>query len=570
MKKILFTFVTILLPMLASADGIEIDGIYYNLGKSAKTAEVTYKKYENGDYSSDYSGNVIIPSEVVYHNETYSVTSIGNNAFYMCSGLTSVTIPESVTSIGYGAFSRCSGLITLTIPNSVTSLGSSAFIGCSGLTSVKVSGGLSFIEDNVFYGCSNLTSVNIPNSVSSIGEYAFYNCKSLNSITIPKNVTRIGESAFLNCWNLTSVQITDLAAWCRINFRNVDSNPLFYAHHIFLNGNEIEILYIPSTVTGIENYAFYNCKGLVSISIPSCVTRISKNAFLGCEGLTSVTIPGNVINIGEGSFAACENLTTVTIEEGVASIGKSAFYDCTALQSITIPNSVTTIGDYTFMNCSNLTSFTISNSITSIRDYAFYQCSNLTEITLGNSLETIYPYAFAACPKLADVYCYAEKVPIMTDIDDKPHTNAFDRSPIENATLHVPSASVNTYKAVEPWKNFKSIVALGGSTPEAPKCATPTISYVNGKLMFSCETEDVKYQYDYKSMGSGSANNVELEQTYIISVYATKEGYENSDVATKEIQLSSGSGSGIIGDVNGDGVVNAADVVKVVDIISGN
>lgn len=763
MKQVFLSILLMFMPMVASADGVEVDGIYYNFGRSAKTAEVTYKKYENGDYVSDYSGNVIIPSEVVYRNETYSITSIGNNAFYMCSGLNSVTIPESVTSIGYGAFKLCSGLTTLTIPNSVTSIGQSAFIGCSGLTSVKVSDGLTFIEENVFYGCTNLTSINIPNSVGSIGDYAFYNCKSLKTIAIPKNITRIGENAFKDCWGLTSVQITDLEAWCRINFRNVDSNPLFYAHHIFLNGDEIENLYIPSTVTGIENYAFYNCQGLVSISIPSSVTRISKNAFLGCYGLTSLTIPGNVINIGEGSFAACKNLTTVTIEEGVASIGKSAFYDCTALQSITIPNSVTDIWDYTFMYCSSLTSFTASNNIKSIRDHAFYQCGGLTEITLGSGLETIYPYAFAACSKLADVYCYAEKVPIMTDIDNQPHTNAFDgfdgSSPIENATLHVPAASIEAYKSTEPWSSFNEIVSLEEETPDYPKfiyeignesgwmtphalckiddrnayrgyyyldgefkfkpqedlndwngdweydgetigatgkitpnghtncpsvepgfyqilvdldemtyivsrietigicgsftgwsadvdmtydvknnvwladrivfdqddndfkfranhawdfnwggaddnlvfygpelhlaagsydfalslsyegnnkvsiipssqkCATPTIIYENGKVKFACETFGVsfKYKIEIEDATENEGDEFRLTGIYKVTVYATKAGCKDSDVATKEINIS-GTGSG---DLNGDGVINAADVVTLVNSIMG-
>ena len=183
----------------ASALKVEVDGIYYNLISSkGNVAEVT-----KGD--KKYEGDITIPSSINVNEEEYTVTSIGNDAFYRCSGLTSVTIPNSVKSIGELAFSRCSSLTSITIPNSVTSIGSSAFAYCSSLTSVTIPNSVKSIKAYTFYDCSGLTSVTIPNSVKSIGELAFYNCSGLTSVAIPDSVTSIGGWAFELCENIENV-----------------------------------------------------------------------------------------------------------------------------------------------------------------------------------------------------------------------------------------------------------------------------------------------------------------------------------------------------------------------------
>ena len=223
--------------------------------------------------------NTVIPN---------SVTSIGELAFLNCNSLTSVTIPNSVTSIRRGAFQNCSGLTSVSIGNSVTSIGERAFYGCSNLTSVTIPNSVTSIGDYAFYGCSGLTSVTIPNSVTSIGDYAFYGCSGLTSVTIGNSVTSIGKNAFSSCSGLTSVHITDLDAWCNISFGNYYANPLLYAHHLFLNGEEVKDLVIPNSVTSIGNFAFYGCSGLTSVTIPNSVTSIGNGAFSGCSGLTEV------------------------------------------------------------------------------------------------------------------------------------------------------------------------------------------------------------------------------------------------------------------------------------------
>ncbi len=234
MKKLLLFFIITLLPVLGNAQKL-IDGIYYNLNSSDKTAEVT-----RGDIK--YKNSVRIPTTITYNLVTYDVTKIGAFAFDNCKELTGVTIPNSVTSIGRYAFNYCSHIRNISIPDSVTSIG-----------------------DHAFYECSRLWSINIPQSVTSIGDYAFSGCS-----------------------NLTGVYITNLEAWCNIQFSNVSSSPLVYAHRLFINNKEVQDLVIPNSVTSIENYAFYGCSGLKSVIIPNSVTSIGFCAFKSCYGLADV------------------------------------------------------------------------------------------------------------------------------------------------------------------------------------------------------------------------------------------------------------------------------------------
>ena len=165
-----------------------------------------------------------------------------------------------------------------------------------------ISHSVTSIGERAFSGCSGLTSVTIPNNVTSIGQSAFAGCFGLTSVTIPNSVTSMGEWAFCYCSGLTSVHISDIAAWCNIDFDDCYSNPLYYAHHLYLNGEEVKDLVIPNSVTSIERGAFGGCSGLTSVTIPNSVTSIGDYAFYDCSGLTSVTIPNSVTSIGERAF----------------------------------------------------------------------------------------------------------------------------------------------------------------------------------------------------------------------------------------------------------------------------
>lgn len=291
---------------------------------------------------------------------------------------------------------------------------------------------------------------------------------------------------------------------------------------------------IPNSVTTIGNFAFGSCSGLTSITIPNSVLSLGDGAFSSCRGLTSITIPNSVTTIGGYAFAYCRGLTSVTIPNSVTSLEDGVFKECNSLTSITIPNSVTKIMSETFYNCTSLTSITIPNSVTKIGSSAFIGCSGLTSITFGSGIKEIYSKAFAECKNLENVYCYAEKVPNTS-------TNAFENSYVEYAKLHVPDASLAEYSNTDPWSQFGTKVGLSGGSTQ--KCKNPTISYGGKKLTFSCETEGVEYVYEIKDtdIKKGYDSEVSLAATYEISVYATKQGYDNSDVATATLVWGSAS-----------------------------
>ena len=313
------------------------------------------------DYNQSYNNRApwyrhrsLIETVVIQHG----VTSIGNNAFYDCSSLTSVTIPSSVTSIGEEAFYACKSLTSVTIPDSVTSIGKRAFMWCSALPSVTIPNSVTIIGKEAFSGCKSLTSVTIPNSVTSIANGVFVGCSSLAGVTIPSSVTSIGDEAFSGCKSLTSVTI-------------------------------------PNSVTSIGDEAFSYCTSLTNVTIPKSVTQIGFGAFSGSNAVITVasgnskycSVAGALYNkqkttlfypgmIKEGSFRIPNSVTT---------IANSAFKGCSALTGVTIPDSVTSIGNRTFWCCSALTSFTIPKSVTNIEEYAFGWCKSLADVYYGGT-----------------------------------------------------------------------------------------------------------------------------------------------------------------------------------------
>ena len=297
MKKLFLLFVAFVATTSLWAYDFKSGDLSYTI-TSDTTVEVTSDPYYN-------LTTAIIPSTVTYKRTTYSVTSIGNNAFQSCSPLTSITIPNSVTRIGSSAFYRCSSLTSITIPNSVTSIDGHAFAYCSSLTSVTIGNSVTSIGIAAFSGCS-LSSITIPNSVTTIGFGAF-KCPSLNSIFVESgNATYDSRN---NCNAIIQTATNTLIAGCK---------------------NTI----IPNSVTTIGFGAFRECSSLTSITIPESVTSINGDAFRVCSSLTSVTIPNSVTSIGEEAFYRCSSLNEVTLGTGLKTIGEKAFADCSKLQDV--------------------------------------------------------------------------------------------------------------------------------------------------------------------------------------------------------------------------------------------
>ena len=381
------------------------------------------------------------------------VTNIGENAFFWCDKITSVTIPNSVKSIGLSAFENCKALTGITIPNGAESIGEDAFQYCDSLKEVTIPGSVKSIGEGAFSGCSSLTGITIPQSVTSIGNWAFNGCSALKNITLSDGITNIGYQAFYNTgyYNADGEE------------SNWENNALYIGNYLIeadawklnngiLNG-EIPSEYIikPGTKTiadmaftdckgYIEYKDFENCVGLTSIKLPDGMVNIGNGVFDGCTKLASIEIPKSVKNIGNSAFSGCISLTGINVSEnntaycsengvlynkakteimrfpcqktdtsftipnGVTGIANGAFENCRNLTGITIPKGAKSIGDDVFSNCEGLTSITIPDGVTSIGSSAFYECIALTSAVIPNTVTSIGNNAFLNRNKLKDVY----------------------------------------------------------------------------------------------------------------------------------------------------------------------
>ena len=342
-----------------------VDGVTWTYTVSGGETSVGGGSTSSTAVPTSTTGAIAIPSSL----GGKPVTSIGNSAFYGCTNLTSVMIPDSVTSIGISAFCGCSGLTSVTIPDGVTNIANGVFSYCGGLTSVTIPDGVTSIGDVAFGGCSGLTSVIIPGGVTSIGNSAFNGCTNLTSVTIPDGVTSIGMSAFFACSGLTNIVFDGNAPTSvgSTSFYYVNSACIAYVHKGSTGwgvnipgrwrGLTIEYLYEePRPAFTIENGVLtaVDLNGATEVTIPDSVISIGDVAFYGCSGLASVTMPNTVTNIGSSAFSGCSGLTSMTIPGSVMSIGGYAFCGCSGLTSVTIPGSVTNVASTAFDGCPRL------------------------------------------------------------------------------------------------------------------------------------------------------------------------------------------------------------------------
>lgn len=323
-------------------------------------------------YEFDFTSAVA--DTTVYAKFDYKdfVITISNRAQVgYVEGMTNLVIPETFLGDD-GVWYR------------VVGIGSDAFSGRKSLQSVSIPNTVTNIDNYAFAGCSALTSMTIPDSVTSIGKAVFSRCTAMKSVTIGNGVTSIGTQAFYWCDGLEKLYISDVRAWCQIDFADPESNPFFEYVDVYLNGVLLTDLVVPEGTTHIGQYAFKYCFNLKSVSIPESVTHIGYDAFYDCDNLRSVTINGSGETIlDDYAFGSCVYLSTVTME-GVSEIGMRAFYNCDNLSTVSMGSSLRKIGNEAFYDCAVLRKITIPASTIHIGSMAFCYCTNLSQATFEN------------------------------------------------------------------------------------------------------------------------------------------------------------------------------------------
>ncbi len=415
MKHLLFLIIILLVPVkfyAASSNTFSQkceEGYYVTYFISGDHVEVgskvgSFNGYPTGcAVSKDAQGTITIPSEVEYLGKTYTVTSIGQNAFKDCSLITSVILPETIHYIGQSAFSGCSSLDTISLPDSVKQIGNETFLNCSSLKSIDLS------------------------KVTDLRSYAFKGCSELESIVFPLNLEYAGANVFYICRKLKTLYVDNLdnfvRASCRFGgfVRQEDC-------HIFHGNSEVTKIVIPNDVIEINAYAFSgiafveifilpdglqiigerafeNCSSLSELSLPNSLTSIGECAFWNCTSLTEISIPSKVLALKRFTFACCSNLYAVSLSEGVDTIEERAFGYCRSLSELSLPNSLTCIGEYAFYDDSALKTVTIPFNVSTIGNAAFYGCSSLSSVEVNiNSFITIQDGTFEKISDSAILY----------------------------------------------------------------------------------------------------------------------------------------------------------------------
>lgn len=514
----------------------------------------------NGDIGENAFGGCNTLSTATINNQGH----IGKSSFSGCIALSTVAISNQ-GNIGLSAFSGCKALKSATISNQ-GDIGSDAFSGCESLSSAKILN-MGNIGTQAFYNCIALETVEIGQSVTSIDEKAFYDCSKLKGVILPDAVATIGSYAFSGCQAMTSVKMGN-----GVTIINKST---------FSGCSSLDELIIGSKVETIDQDAFSGCSTLPSITIPQAVTIINNYAFSGCISLKEFIIADSDAELTIGSnennpiFSSCP-LETVYIGRNInyktsSNYGYSPFYRNTSLKTVRITDKETEISENEFYGCTNLQSVTIGDGVTTIGNWAFSGCQSLKYFAFGSQVQTIGQEAFSDCTAVVEICSKAEIPPICG-------SQALDDINKWECKLYVPEGGMSAYQVADQWKDFfftEEGEGTAGQNPDDPsidnpdgkKCESPTISIVGDKIKFCCKTEGVLYHYSITSLdikdGVINDDEVDMKKTYRVSVYASKDGYYDSDTTTKEIKMTSG------GDVNEDGVVDAADVVKMVNIIMG-
>lgn len=296
-------------------------------------------------------------------------------------------------------------------------IGDQMFRECANMQDIILPNNLNSIGTQTFSDCIALKSIDIPEGVISIGSGAFDNCGALTFVSIPASVSSI-INAFEGCPSLEDVYITDIAAWCDIDFGNMYSYTPHFGAKMYLNNKLITELIIPEGVTEIKNLAFCGLESITKVIISNSVASIGEDAFSNCRELKSVEISNSVASMGEGAFSGCESLTSVAIGDGLSLIPRYAFSGCI-----------------------------------------------LSKVILGKGIKEIEESAFGSAQQIIEWYCYATTPPnLVTKGYNNPfggtiYVDAFHNASFKDSKLYVPERCGSAYKTSK-WSRFKNIIEM--------------------------------------------------------------------------------------------------------------
>ncbi len=369
-----------------------------------------------------------------------NVLSIGEYAFIGCTNLESLTIGGNVKTIGNSIIYQCDNLKSLTVPfveermykfwsrtdvssskpetlASLTILGGeipeNAFEFCTGVQKIILGDGVTIINRNAFKDCTDIQDLDLGDGVSSLPYTAFSGCTGLKNLTIGKNLAEVGD-AFVDCTALERVEVTDLAAWCNIDFYDYTSNPLNIAHNLYYDGAPVTNLVIPQGVETIKKYVFAGCESIESLSLCD-VNTVGESAFRNCTGLEKVTFPASVSEVKSSAFDGCTALAGVYTDDLAAwcnidytydgdnplNLAHTLYYDGAPVTNLVIPQNVDEIKNYAFQGCESIES--VKTGATTIGERAFSKCTGINTLTLDVGVEVIGNRAFEYCSGLGEV-----------------------------------------------------------------------------------------------------------------------------------------------------------------------
>lgn len=490
--------------------------IYYNLlpGKRCSlTSDATYIK----DRNNYYKGELIIPAEVEHDGEILKVTDIFEGAFMDCYDLTAIYLPETIQNIACEqyTFRDCKNLKKISFP-SIEKLCSTSYPDILA----------QYTDHTLYIQGEQVDDVVIPEGITGINGFCIFSMANVQSVKIPNSLKKI-RASFAGCKSLHSVYFPSLESLLELDYgEQTGCNPMLNGADVYIDGEHISELIIPDQYTNTLKAATLAGSNLTSVTLPSALKEIPTYFFYGCSRLEHIEIPSSVSIISTYAFSRCKSLKDISLPQSITGIYDEAFRDCTSLKEISFPRSVKEIGYGAFWGCSEIEEVVLPDRVTSVSPNIFEECSSLKTITLGKNVSLVKSDAFFGCP--------LETLKIRAEIPPSLWANALPDD--LDFKLLVPRGSMEAYRNHYYWGLINEIEEFDVEDEETMEaCAAPVIAYQDGKLVFHSETPNALYGYtitctDHNQQDTFSDGIVNLNASYLISAYATADGYLQSPV----------------------------------------